>query len=271
MKITARQMAKMIEEKLSNPSWVSKFDRERDALRVEDSETRKGVTVSLPEIISKYQENKQSALEEVVYYIKEALKVMSNDQKLTGKEKQVFPVIRSTSFAIQTNDEIPLIYDEHTAETRVYYALDLGKTYRLIDEQLMEREGWSKTRIKEMALFNVRSLPTSYKKDVVAGNTFYFLNSKDGYDASRILNDSFLKDFKESMIKGEMAVSVPHQDVLIISDIENTSGYDVLQQLTMSFFASGTVPITALSFLYNEDEHLEPIFILAENKQEGKD
>jgi uncharacterized protein YtpQ (UPF0354 family) len=35
--------------------------------------------------------------------------------------------------------------------------------------------------------------------------------------------------------------------------------------MAMSFFANGHVPITALSFLY-EDGELEPIFIMGKNK-----
>ena len=69
----------------------------------------------------------------------------------------------------------------------------------------------------------------------------------------------------QAKIEGDMAIAVPHQDVLIIADIRNNTGYDVLAQMTMSFFASGRVPITALSFLY-EDGELEPIFILGKNK-----
>lgn len=61
-------------------------------------------------------------------------------------------------------------------------------------------------------------------------------------------------------------LAVPHQDVLVIADIQNETGYDVLAQLTMSFFASGRVPITALSFLY-KDGGLEPIFILGKNRR----
>jgi uncharacterized protein YtpQ (UPF0354 family) len=53
--------------------------------------------------------------------------------------------------------------------------------------------------------------------------------------------------------------------VLIIADIRNNTGYDVLAQMAMSFFANGRVPITALSFLYENGE-LEPIFILGKNK-----
>jgi len=67
-----------------------------------------------------------------------------------------------------------------------------------------------------------------------------------------------------------MAIAVPHQDVLILADIQNETGYDILAQMTMSFFASGRVPITALSFLYENGE-LEPIFILGKNRSKGRD
>ncbi|RAS75798.1 DUF1444 domain-containing protein [Priestia endophytica] len=267
--MTSLKMRDLLKERLKNDHWTFSFDREKDTLRIEDKETKKGTTVSLPGLIAKWEVRKEKAIDEMVYYIEEALKVMSEEQELTGKERNVYPVIRSTSFPTEANDGTKLLYDDHTAETRIYYALDLGTTYRLIDERLLKKEGWDLLEVREMARFNLRSLPLSYREDTVAGNTFYFVNNKDGYDASRILNESILKKFSAE-IHGTMAVAVPHQDVLIIADIKNDTGYDVLAQITMSFFADGHVPITALSFLY-ENGGLEPIFILAKNrKKDGK-
>lgn len=54
-------------------------------------------------------------------------------------------------------------------------------------------------QVKEMALFNVRKLDTSYKTDEVKGNIFYFINTNDGYDASRILNTPLLNQFEEKL------------------------------------------------------------------------
>ncbi|MED4401236.1 DUF1444 domain-containing protein [Metabacillus fastidiosus] len=264
MRMTSRKLVEVIKEKLSNEHWSFEFDREKDMLRIENKTTDKGVSLSLPGIIAKWENKKEEAIDEVVYYVKEALNVMGKQQELTGKEKSVFPVIRSTSFTKETKEGIELVFADHTAETRIYYALDLGNTYRLIDVKMMEREGWNIEQLKEMAIFNLRSLETKVKADNVAGNIFYFFNANDGYDASRILNDSLLQSYEEK-IEGKMAVAVPHQDVLIIVDVRNETGYDILAQLTMSFFASGTVPITALSFLY-EDNRLEPIFILGKNR-----
>lgn len=261
----SRKMRKELEERLQHPERSFSYDREKDLLRIENVSSGHGISVALSGIVAKWQDEKEKAIEEVVYYVSEGLQAMASNPELSGKEKNIFPVIRSTSFPSEAEEGVPFVYDEHTAETRIYYALDLGNTYRLIDEKLLKKEGWSESRIKEAALFNVRSLSVKLKEDRVADNTFYFLNSNDGYDASRILNSTFLNEMKQRM-KGTMTIAVPHQDVLIIADIENNTGYDILAQMTMSFFASGRVPITALSFLYENGE-LEPIFILGKTKK----
>lgn len=263
-KMNESKLRRELEKRLAKPGRTFTYDRDKESLRIENEETGKGTVVALSGIVAKWHEQKEKAIDEVVYYVENALNVMGKEHAISGSEKKIYPVIRSTSFPTSSEDDVKFMTDEHTAETRIYYALDLGNTYRLIDDNLIEKEGLDPTNIREIARFNVRSLSTKMKKDTVAGNDFYFLNTNDGYDASRILNEKFLEE-KAETIKGEMAVAVPHQDVLIIADIRNGTGYDVLAQMTMSFFTSGHVPITALSFIY-ENGKLEPIFILGKNR-----
>ena len=71
---------------------------------------------------------------------------------------------------------------------------------------MLQQLNLSKQQLKEMALFNIRKLENKYKTDEVKGNIFYFVNSNDGYDASRILNTSFLNDL-QSQCEGEMLVA----------------------------------------------------------------
>lgn len=259
------KMKKELQSRLAREDREITYDREKDNLRIESKSTKKGITISLSAIIAKWHAEKDKAIEEVVYYVNEGLSAMEDTVKLADHEKKIFPVIRSASFPKESEEGVPFLYDEHTAETRIYYAFDMGKTYRLIDTALLKKEGWAAGRIREIALFNVRSLSTKMKEDQAEGNIFYFLNTNDGYDASRILNKGFLNDLAKR-IKGTMVLAVPHQDVLIIADICNNAGYDILAQMAMSFFAEGRVPITALSFLYENGE-LEPIFILGKNKK----
>lgn len=265
MEMTTNKMKNILIERLQRDHWIIRYDQNNHTLRIEDKKTGKGMEISLPTIVSKWEAKQDNAIEEVVYTVEEALKAMVETQKLAGMESKILPVIRSTSFPTDTKDGKKLIFEDHTAETRIYYALDLDTSYRLIDSQFAEQEGWDKERIKEVARFNVRSLRIEMKKDEVAGNQFYFINTNDGYDASRILNESLLEKMAVEM-EGTMTIAVPHQDVLIFGDIKNDKGFNILGQMTMHFFTEGRVPITALPFLY-ENKQLEPIFVLAQDKQ----
>src|SRR5699024_11414471 len=99
------------------------------------------ITITLPNVIAKYNERGEKAIDELEEHIKESLRIMNQKYELTGKEAQIYPVIRATSFPEETKSGLQLVTKEHTAETRIYYALDLGKSYRLIDEPMLEKEG----------------------------------------------------------------------------------------------------------------------------------
>ena len=262
------KLKKALEQKLSNPEREIRYMREEETLRIQDTQTGKGVSLSLGGLSAKWDKEKDQLLEELVYYVEEGLK----DPHLSADEKslsRIFPVIRSASFPAETPEGEKLFYQEHTAETRIYYALDLGKTYKLLTNHKIRELNLEESQVVDAARFNVKRLSTDYKQDQVAGNTFFFLNHNDGYDASRILNISFLEEMKKH-ISGEMAVAVPHQDVLIVADIQNKQGYDILAQMAMQFFMNGRVPVTALPFIY-ENKELEPVFILAKNKPVEED
>lgn len=260
----SEQLVEELKKRLKD-EFNYQFDKEKDLLRLEHKTVNRGMDISLPELLAKYSKRKDQALDEVVYTIVQTFQAMEKEKQEGFHDLSVvFPIIRSTSFPLKSKEGHEFITTDHTAETRIYYALDLGETYRLIDASMLEILKVNISQIREAARFSVRKLSTNLKRDEVAGNIFYFLNENDGYDASRILNDNFLKKMREE-IKGDMTVSVPHQDVLIIGDIRNETGYDVLAQMTMHFFTVGAVPITSLSFVYENGE-LEPIFILAKNK-----
>jgi uncharacterized protein YtpQ (UPF0354 family) len=261
MKMNSKTMKDELIKRLERSEWTFHYDQEKDTLRVENRETKKGITISVPGVVAKWEMKKEKAIEEVVYYVEEALLAMHREEK---EATRILPVIRSTSFPQEQEEGNPFVTSEHTAETRIYYALDSEKTYRLIDARLLKQLGLEEKQVKEMALFNVRSLARKIKQDEVAGNIFYFFNTNDGYDASRILDNSLLEELKQK-ITGDMVVAVPHQDVLIVADIRNEIGYDIIAQMNMKFFAEGRVPITSLSFVY-ENKELEPIFILGKNR-----
>lgn len=261
LQVNVFEIRDYLKDALKDEAVTFHFDRKEETLRIERNDNHKGLTIKLAPVAAKYKEKKEKILNEVLYYIKETIQAFGDANPFDG-QPIIMPVVRATSFQKEQNG-VPFLITEHTAETNIYYAVDLGNTYRLIDSEVQEALNLSEAHIKEQALFNLHGLNNPYKTDTVSGNTYYFFNSNDGYDASRLLNKQLLKSFREK-ITGEMLVAVPHGDVLIIADIQNETGYDVLAQLTMQFFASGLVPITSLSFQY-EEGNLTPVFILGKN------
>lgn len=266
MSMTSLKMKRKLEERLKDLDLRTSYNRDNDTMRIELKDTREGINIRLPNVIAKYNQHGEKAVDELEEYLRRSLEMMQSEQSLAGKEKFIYPVIRATSFPTETKGGKKLVTKHHTAETRIFYALDLGKSYQLIDQTMIDEQKISPKQLDEIAMFNLRSLSYEFKTDEVAGNQFHFIATQDGFDASRILNETFLQERFEAAT-GDLALATPHQDVLIVADLENDAGYDILAQMTMQFFTEGRIPITSLPFMY-DGEKLEPIFILAQNKRQ---
>lgn len=200
-------------------------------------------------------------IDDVIYRMEETIRALEQNKNLRQRKHSIFPVLRSPSFPTEKRDGTRLIHRRHTAESSIYYALDLGKSYALIDEKMMQESNMREEEIHQISLENIKKLDVIPKQDEVAGNIFYFFSPKDGYAASRVLNQDLLMKMNKK-ISGEMGVAIPHQDVLIVADIRNETGYQILGKLTVDFCMKGDIPLSPLPFLYHEDGELEPIMII---------
>lgn len=59
MKMTSKKMKDMLIQRISNEDRTFSFDSKKDQVRIESKATGKGVTVSLPEIIAKWETKKK--------------------------------------------------------------------------------------------------------------------------------------------------------------------------------------------------------------------
>lgn len=203
-------------------------------------------------------------IEEFVYYIVENFKAQKDISfdNLTKEQifSNVYPVVRSSGFNKENKSKI--IRFNHTNETNIYIAYDFGDGYKFISLDLLEKFNITEDELLNYAKGNLEKLPLNYNVDEVAGNKFYFLNSKDGYDGSRIIDKNVL-DYFYKKIGSEYYVGLPHQDVLIIADIKNKKGLEILQKMMVHFFTEGLVPITTITFKYNGQD-IESYFIFVE-------
>jgi uncharacterized protein YtpQ (UPF0354 family) len=264
-----KELKKELENAFQEKQWDSTWNNNKDIFEIHFKEQEKPFEVSIPNLLQRInRENKEPS--EVITEAVEQVQIMVDsvearkEAQLSGQDHNIFPVMRSTSFPEETTNGKKLVYDEHTAESRIYYALDLGKSYTLVDEDMLNKSTWTKQEMKEKALFNLRGLNNEAKEDIVAGNRFYFIGTTDGYGASRILNQSLIQEYTQKA-EGDLCLAIPHQDVLIFADLRNSTGYDVLGQMALHFYTNGGMPITPLPFDLKEGK-LEPIFILAKRK-----
>lgn len=171
--------------------------------------------------------------------------------------KKIYPVMRAKTFLKDKADNF--LTKEHTHESKIFYALDLKDSYKLIEKKSLEVLNLQEEVVKKEAIENLKKLPLKYNKEEIKGNTFYFLNAKDGYDGSRILDEEILKYFFKKIQK-DFYIGLPHQETLIIADIKNKIGLQILQKIMVKFYTEGLLPVTTITFKY-DGEKLESFFI----------
>ena len=97
--MNSQQLVELMKEHLPSEHLQWRFDRKTDKIRLEHTILKKGMDISLPEILAKYETKKEAAINEVVYTIRETFKAMEKEQTEGFiKENGIYPVIRSTSF-----------------------------------------------------------------------------------------------------------------------------------------------------------------------------
>lgn len=250
-----------LEKQLDRNIWEIRIS-EDDLLVEHKTISGAGFHLSLDAILRKLEHGKEQIyLEEVLRKVLEMASASLQEKRIRGNERNIYPVLRSAAYPLEKQG-IPLLSKEHTPESRIFYALDLGKAYVLIDHEMVRASGYKEEEIFDQALANLKGLDTSYKEDPVGGNHFYFFAPNDGFAASRILNDELMA-FMRRKIEGEMGVAIPHQDVLIIADIRNEMGYKVLARINMDFCVKGDIPISPLPFIYTAEQVLEPIMVMS--------
>ena len=121
-------------------------------------------------------------LDEFVYYIVSNFeaqgKISISNLKEEDLIKIVYPVVRSTSF--NKDNKQNLIKFNHTNETDIYLVYDFENGYKFLNKKIAKQLSITEDKLLSCAKDNLEKLPLKYNTDIVQGNEFYFLNSKDG-------------------------------------------------------------------------------------------
>lgn len=207
--------------------------------------------------VSQEPNHEQEILQSAVGQIVVAIEGIGVRRQLRGQEHAIYPVLRHHSFA-KSERAKTVILRSHTAETVLLYALDYGRGYTIIDQQMVAESGWTTDELHTYAMQNLRKLPLDNVRTQQVGPHFiHFITPKDGYAASRVLLDDVLAQYDKQKQGRMLGVAIPHQDVCILADLADESGGQLLARLTYDFASKGPVPITPIPFLF-EDSELVP-------------
>ena len=97
------QMRDKLKERLSHLDVEFKFNREEETLRIYRTDNNKGITIKLNAIVAKYEDKKRKIVDEIVYYVDEAIAQMADKTLESISSSQIMPVIRATSFDKKLN------------------------------------------------------------------------------------------------------------------------------------------------------------------------
>ncbi|MGD8191178.1 DUF1444 family protein [Brevibacillus ginsengisoli] len=265
-----RRVIELLERELS-AGWECRAVQQEILLVSNATEQPMEIPISLENLyqrVESYPEQRREALYSFVSHIVARLNGLLDDRDLKNQENHVYPVLRHISFT-SNHPQNKLVTSRHTSESVVLYAVDYEKGYRLIDQTMLEDAGWSKEQLHEYAMRNLRKLPFTVRTQVVAGNTIHFISPRDGFAASRVLMTELLDQYDREKKGKTLGVAIPHQDVLIVVDIQDESGMQLLSRLTYDFASKGDVPITPFPFFY-ENQSLESYIIVQHAKKEGQ-
>ena len=73
------QMRDTLKQRLKHLDVDFKFDREEETLRIYRRDNFKGVTIKLNAVVAKYEEQKEKIIDEIIYYVEEAIAQMDDN------------------------------------------------------------------------------------------------------------------------------------------------------------------------------------------------
>jgi uncharacterized protein YtpQ (UPF0354 family) len=223
----------------------------------------------LYETVRRNPEQRRNALYAFVERVAAGVRGFQASRELKGKEAHIYPVLRHLSSVSMASGESACVTMPHTAETVIAFALDHGDGYLLVDQQMLHDAGWSLEHLQAHAMENLRRLDVPVRTQQVGPHFIHFISPRDGYAASRVLLDDLLVRYDQQKSGQMLGVAVPHQDVLILADLQDKSGAQLLARLAFDFASKGPVPISPIPFLY-EDGQLEP-YLVVQKGAYGKD
>jgi uncharacterized protein YtpQ (UPF0354 family) len=198
--------------------------------------------------------NEQAAMHE---FVPPLMPPAPNDAEPEALLARVMPMVKPLTLLNEVRERgLPMLaYRPLAGDLLVAYVLNEGNSAGYLNERHMRTWNVTEAELHERALANLRAKAwTPYPGVLGAGKgALLILNSRDGYDAARVLLPELFAEF-QARVPGTIVLGVPNRDFLIVfSDADRRVFAQVAAQIERDARAQPH-SLTAQLFTYNDGQ-----------------
>jgi uncharacterized protein YtpQ (UPF0354 family) len=170
--------------------------------------------------------------------------------------KNIIPVIKSADFidevkelvgATDSTKSLP-IFEKYNDELLVVYAEDDEKSIRYFTQNEFNKLHISRDSIAVIALDNLDRILT--KAERTGNNGRYMVTAGGTYESSMLLLNSFWSN-KNFPVKGDIVVTIPNRDVLLITGSKDKPNLDWIRARAQESYDSSSYQVSSSLFRWN--------------------
>jgi uncharacterized protein YtpQ (UPF0354 family) len=170
--------------------------------------------------------------------------------------KNIIPVIKSADFIYEVKNLAGVtdsvksspIFKKYNDELLVVYAEDNEKIIRYLTQNEFNKLHISRDSIAAIALDNLDRILT--KAERTGNNGRYMVTAGGTYESSMLLLNSFWSN-KNFPVKGDIVVTIPNRDVLLITGSKDKPNLDWMRARAQASYDSGSYQVSPSLFRWN--------------------
>lgn len=171
----------------------------------------------------------------------------SSDQLDTTR---IVPIIKDKLYLeevlrLTEGKEINLVYEKLNEELVVVYAEDKQNSMAYFDNKKLEKSAFV-GNLSSLAKTNLEGILPEIEK--FGEKPFFMLTAGGDYEASLILLD-FIWTKENFPVDGDIVISIPSRDLLMITGTENPDGLEKMKKLAYETINSGNYTLTSDFFV----------------------
>ena len=173
--------------------------------------------------------------------------------------KNIIPIIKSADFinevkklggATDSTKSSP-IFEKYNDELLIIYAEDNEKSIRYFTQNEFNKLNISRDSLAAIALDNLDRILT--KAERTGNNGRYMVTAGGTYESSMLLLNSFWSN-KNFPVKGDIVITIPNRDVLLITGSKDKLNLDWLRARAQESYDSGSYQVSPSLFRWNGKE-----------------